>query len=668
MEENLSFFSEEGQVSFSKPMGSSGSLDVVELSYVGAANMRWEELFTGYQRLYAITYSSGVGFACNLVGLFESAVVIFGYEDVMPYSMQEVMACQLKTIERLRDIQEGHKAKLVERIDDGSLRLYVARKKLSHEKLYLLEADDGRRRVVMGSANMSSSAFTGRQRENICFVDGPQAYDWYKGCFDDLLESSSDVISHNSLTVADDGEHLDEIPILQTAKVKKALVIEPDNSVRDDVQFALDVRQFAAHAASFMPHPENKKGKILLSPEKVILTRRRLMDDAVQQKELRSEYPQLVVDVLAGTATLNDRPLDLEPPEDEIRRDAALFLEYMEGYSKFHGDVAGLQDKYYTFANWFFASPFMAVMRDTAVKYNQVLLPYPVFGLLYGQSKAGKTSFLTTLLKMMIHQKPKLSANEFTRSGIDNLKHTVKGAPIIVDDLTNARFNQHAVETIKNDDFGVSEGLLYYPAVVISANEDVKAVAPEIIRRTVICSVQAGLTNTEVMQSSVVRRVQKNIGTAFYRAYLGRMLEAVPELLDDLKNDDQQDAPDLLKTSSAVLLELLKFYGHDTLPEYIRALSLDDYFSEKVTGSQAIKTIRRAWETNRKEFVIDRRFCQLRYNAGAVWEADRILKELPEDLEAQKSREWIVMNLDHACDFFGVDFRKHRGIAGFFKF
>jgi hypothetical protein len=65
----------------------------------------------------------------------------------------------------------------------------------------------------------------------------------------------------------------------------------------------------------------------------------------------------------------------------------------MAGYQKFHGDTEGMQSKYYAFANWFFTTPFMAIMRDMAVKYNQNLLPYPVFGLVYGQSKAGKTTF-----------------------------------------------------------------------------------------------------------------------------------------------------------------------------------------------------------------------------------------------------------------------------------
>lgn len=95
----------------------------------------------------------------------------------------------------------------------------------------------------------------------------------------------------------------------------------------------------------------------------------------------------------------------------------------------------------------------------------------------------------------------------------------------------------------------------------------------------------------------------------------------------------------------------------DVLPEYIRELSLEDYFSERVTGSYAIKTIQNAWKTSRASFEVSTRNNELRYNAGATWEADRILKELPETLEAHKSRDWVVMNLDEAKEFFGVDFK-----------
>ncbi|MGI6256117.1 MAG: phospholipase D family protein [Acutalibacter sp.] len=655
--ENLSLFEQEEPVQQTMDWNHTSGLDVVKLEFSGAETLSWQELFSGFDTLHAITYSSGIGFVYQLLDLFQEAEILFGCDEVISYSLQEVMAYQCKTIERMRETASKMKLDLVSRIEEGTLRFYVARTVLSHEKIYLLSAQDGRKRVVMGSANLSFSAFGGRQRENICYLDGDRAYDWYWDCYCQLREDCTDQIAKEALLIADDGEHLEELPISRTIRTKKALVLEPVEEAKEEIRFALDVKHLAKKLAPSVPKPD-KKGRLMLSPEKLKSIRRQVVSDKVQEKELRSEYPQLEVFPDQGMARLNEADLDLSPAREDIAKDAALFLRYMEGYEKFHGDVQSLQHRYYEFANWFFCSPFMASMRDMAVRYNQNLLPYPVFGLVYGQSKAGKTSFLETLLKMMIGQKTKLSAPDFTRSGIESLKRTVKGAPIIVDDLTNSRFTQHAIETIKNDDFGVAEGLLHYPAVVISANEDVKAVAPEVIRRTVICRVQAGLTNTEVMRSSVVRTVQREMGTSFYREYLRRMLEIVDQLREEMKSDTAESAPDILAASSRVLLELFTQYGGGELPPYIRTLSLEDYFSEKVTGSYAIKTIRSAWQTSRDSFEISERANELRYNTGMPYEADRILKELPETLEAHKSREWLVMDLDVAREFFNLPFRK----------
>lgn len=665
----MSLFDGEGNAQpdlFTEQATNSGKIDVVQMEFVAAEDMGWEQLFAGFDRLYAITYSSGIGFINSLLQKFPYAEIIFGFDEVISYNLQEIMAYQLKTIERLKTISNQTKTDLLARIDSNSLKLFVARQKLSHEKIYLLDADDGRKRVIMGSANMSYAAFSGKQRENICYLDGERAFEWYKQSFDQLKELSSDNISVSALQLADDGDNLNEIPVMQTVKVKKAMVIEPETDMKEEVRFVLDVKNLANRLTPYMPKAE-KKGKILLSPETILQTRRRVVDANIKEKELRSEYPQMVIDIPLAEVYLNDRIVDLNPSFGEIQNDAELFLDYMEGYQKFHGDVIGMQYKYYAFANWFFTTSFMAVMRNMAVKYNQNLLPYPVFGLVYGKSKAGKTSFLETLLKMMIGQKTKMAAPDFTRSNINELKNRVKGAPIIVDDLTQARFTQHAVETIKNDDFGVIDNNISYPAVVISANEDVKAVSPEVIRRTVLCHVQSGLKNTELMKTSVVRRVQKNIGTAFYREYLRRMLENMPDMLEILKEDDTEGAPDILEVSSNIILNIISEYSNREIPEYIRKLTLDDYFSEKVTGSQAIKTIQNAWLVNRKAFDVNKKHGQLRYNAGQTWDAERIIKELPEDLEAYKSREYIVMDLDKASQFFGIDFKKHGGLWNLIK-
>lgn len=655
--ETLSLFDMTEDVQEKMDVQPTASLDVVRMEFAGAETLTWRELFSGFDTLHAITYSSGIDFIYQLIDLFDQAEILFGCDEVISYSLQEVMAYQCKMVERMRNTASEMKLDLVARVDDGSLRFYVARSALSHEKIYLLSHKDGRKRVVMGSANLSRSAFGGYQRENICYVDGDAAYNWYWDCYCQLREDCTDQIAKETLVCADEGEHLEELPIARTIKMKKALVLQPVEEVREEVRFALDVKKLAGKFTPSVPKPD-KKGKVMLSPEKMKTIRRQVVAVQTQEKELQSEYPQLEVFPDEGIVRLNGTNLNLNPQKAEIEKDVSLFMKYMDGYQKFHGDIDGLQRRYYEFANWFFCSPFMACMRDMAAKYNQNSLPYPVFGLVYGQSKAGKTSFLETLLKMMIGQKTKISAPDFTRSSIEGLKRTVKGAPIIVDDLTNTRFNQHAIETIKNDDFGVSDRLLHYPAVVISANEDVKAVAPEVIRRTVICRVQAGLTNTEVMRSSVVRTVQREVGTALYREYLRRMLEIASDLLEEMKRDESESAPDILAESSRVSLEIFQEYSQVSCPEYIRLLTLDDYFSEKVTGSYAIKTIRAAWNTSRASFEISAQNNEVRYNAGATWEADRILKELPETLEAHKSREWVVMNLEEARKFFDISFKK----------
>ena len=152
MVENLSLFEMEEQDQEQIRINRSGALDIVKMEFSGAESLSWQELFSGYDSLHAITYSSGISFVYRLLDLFTDAEIIFGCDEVISYSLQEIMAYQYKTIERMRETAGRMKLDLISRIEAETLRFYVARSVLSHEKIYLLSAKDGRKRVIMGSA------------------------------------------------------------------------------------------------------------------------------------------------------------------------------------------------------------------------------------------------------------------------------------------------------------------------------------------------------------------------------------------------------------------------------------------------------------------------------------------------------------------------------------
>ena len=53
-------------------------LDVAKLDYLSSESMTWQELFGGFDRMRAITYSSGIGFVYQLIEMFKDVEVIFG--------------------------------------------------------------------------------------------------------------------------------------------------------------------------------------------------------------------------------------------------------------------------------------------------------------------------------------------------------------------------------------------------------------------------------------------------------------------------------------------------------------------------------------------------------------------------------------------------------------
>ena len=64
--------------------------------------------------------------------------------------------------------------------------------------------------------------------------------------------------------------------------------------------------------------------------------------------------PKFVFDIENREASLNGKSLNLSPDTDAVRNDAELFIQYMRGYERFHGDYQEMQKNYFNFLNWMF--------------------------------------------------------------------------------------------------------------------------------------------------------------------------------------------------------------------------------------------------------------------------------------------------------------------------
>ena len=639
-------------------------VEIVDLSFLRNRQSSWQDLFSGFDELKAITYSSSMHFVDKVTEMFEQSEIIFGNEVALSNDIADLVAFQNQVYVTIHQLKSHTKRKMVSRMEAGMLKLFVAKTRLSHEKIYILKSNNERYRVITGSANMSQAAFTGKQRETINVIDGLEAYEYYLNQFERLKEDSVNQIQARSLVkiTGDILTNYDLLPITDEVNEKKVFEVIDIPQSKPQMEF---IQQLIQNARKLKPHIQVEKTKngrttITYTHFHQAIRKVKTSQDALSG-DISKVLPELIIDTEKKEVKLQGEIQDLNPNSEDIRKDVRLFLDYMKGFDTFHGDKEEIEQakrSYYRFANWFFVSPLLSSMRLMAIRYDKKPDAYPVFGLIYGNSKAGKTSFLITLLHFMINQSPKLGAGEFTIKSVNDARSVVNGVPIIYDDMVYSRFNNHAAEVIKNDDFGYHDNLSNFPVVVISANEDVKVVSGDLSRRTVLCKVNIGLDTKEVLSNNAVKRIQRQVSTALYRAYLGRMLEGFDEFVLPMFNPEEDYSADILYYSSKVLRQLFLEYSSDPLPEYLREIHVEEYFDERITSNYAKRAIKTAWQHNKKQFVINRKTNTFKYTAEDSHEIGRMKKELPDSLNPKISNKSLILDLDKASAFFEIDFRK----------
>ena len=531
-----------------------GGLRVVDAKFLNEHQFSWD-LFSGFDSLKVLTYSASVNAIVRIVDKYSynKFECVFGYEGVLR-DIKDVLSFQKVVIGNTRAAIMGLKDErhihILEKVNSGEARFYVLRKYIAHAKLYLLSDINGHTRVIVGSANLSERAFSGRQPETLVKFDNDEnAWQHYNRMFERIKKDSSDEIPLPKERIITADIEITDTPVMTNSSA--TLIIDTPSAEELEVSAPVQISKVEKVVAAISPSissaiPPVRGGKQRITPEvKRDIGRIRLVKSA---EEADSRYFSL--DRVNRTALLSGERFPLEWNDTEVSADANLLVNYFKNYEgAFEGNVPRLQRDYFIFMAWLYFSPFICDMRSLALLQDRDVIRFPSFAIIFGKSNCGKTSLVDTLMTSMFGYTRTIPKDNFTASNLRALQQAYKRFPVVFDDIGRSAFIRHGKEMIKNEmQLPVAEN----PGFVVSMNAEPQSFPDEIVKRSMMIYTTTALPphNEELRQrlQSTIQEMRHGLTGHLYRRYL-------VEVMDQLDNERLPE--DWLALSSGVLSNVI---------------------------------------------------------------------------------------------------------------
>lgn len=568
--------SQETQTGFSLDDGA--GLRVVNARFLDEQKFSWE-LFDGYDSLRVLTYSASVKAIVRMLDMhsFSQFECVFGYEGVLG-GIKDILAFQKVAVGDTRaaimEMKDDRHLHILEKVHAGLASFHVLKKHIAHAKLYLLSNNDGRTRVIVGSANLSEIAFSGNQPETLVkFDDDVNAWQHYSRMFEEIKNSASDEIPLPEDRISRAEIEVSEVPSI--ANTLATLVIDTPSADEIEVTVPAQVTRVEKVLAAIAPRmsaaiPAIRNGKQRITPEiKREISRIRLVKSA---EEVDSHY--LSLDRANRTASLSGERFPLEWDHESVKCDATLLLEYFKNYEDaFEGNVDRLQRDYFTLMSWLYFSPFFCDMRSLALLQDSDVIRYPSYAIIFGKSNCGKTSLVDTLMTSMFDKAHTVDKRSFTTANLRGLQGTYKRFPVVFDDIGRRAFNSHGRDMIKDE---MQPPVTEYPGFILSMNAEPQSFPDEVVKRSMMIYATTALPpqNEELRQrlQGRIQEMRRGLTGHLFRRY-------VTEIMDHL--DEDRLPQDWLDLSSGVLSSIISDATGAPTPRWCQAVTWFDYAEKR---------------------------------------------------------------------------------------
>ena len=542
-------------------------------------------LFAGFSSMRALTYTPSIPMIFGLLRDhdYDEFECIFGHNGILTRDAVDIMSFQSVIDDRLnrgfvaiKGMSDERREIIYNRAANGRARFYVVKDAIAHAKIYLLERND-LKRVIVGSANLSETAFSGRQAETLVVFDNDEtAWEHYYGQYEAVRDIATSRVDLRVKPVPAELIPIDETPVLKEAESNSnGVTVYVPAEGEEEVEFSIPkVLQQVEHIkpvrrralADVRP---NDSGFVRFVPNIV----RQMTRIANSSQE--DEGPKTYLSHDGRRFTLSGNDMTLDTDSAEVRSDVEAWLEFFSNYANgFVGDVPRLQRDYFTFMCWFYFSPLMCDVRNAALRQNVFSFDQPMFAVIYGQSNCGKSSLIETLMRSMFSYPRIVETQSFTRSNLRGLQQAYRRFPVVFDDVTRDRFSRHAPEIIKDENIQFQE----YPCFALSMNAEARNFPSEIVKRCLMIYTRTSLpgddplTRRKLLLS--VAGIRERLTTSLYRHYLSRVVEELKAA-----TNSGEDETDVLQLSSTVLCDIFQehFPNGESLPEWCTPMTLAEY-------------------------------------------------------------------------------------------
>ncbi len=604
-------------------------LRVVCANFVEEQKFDWE-LFSGFQELRVLTYSASANAIIRMLDdyAFERFECVFGYEGTLR-EIKNILAFQKVVVGDMRaaimGLKDERHIRILEKVHEGQAHFRVLRKSIAHAKLYLLSSGDGRRRVIIGSANLSEQAFSGTQSETLVTFDNDSAaWEHYSRMYDEIRNSASDEILLPEDRITNAEIEVSDTPIMSDAS--GTVVIETTPAAESQVSAPVQIERIERVAAVLAPRlsaaaPPVRRGRQTITPEiKREISRIQIVKSAEQAD---SRY--FSINRTSRSAILTGEPFSLDTEDGAVRTDAEILLDYFRSYEgAFEGDVASLQRDYFTLMSWLYFSPFLCDLRSLALLQDSDVIRYPSFAIVFGKSNCGKTSLVDTLMTSMFGLAHTVEKRSFTTAQLRGLQHSYRRFPVIFDDVGRRAFNSHGREMIKDE---LQPAVAEYPGFVLSMNAEPQSFPDEVVKRSMMIYTTTALpAHDEGLRQRLQGRIQemrRGLTGHLYRRYL---VEIIGQL------NEERLPEDWLALSSGTLSRLISEASGGKTPTWCKKVTWLSYAEKRYDRVKA----------RLLSLLRESAFARSEGEASSGWtvDNDRVIVWEPRDVFGRRGFDW----------------------------